>query len=308
MTIGVQDSLTPEELEAIQGALGVGGDDDPETFEEEVGIERTTQTWQDGLLRSLEAQVKAQAKANGYDQNLAVQWLYSNYSDLVQWVDNSLISREDFGIDSDMPLFDPSNPADLQSINAVAQQYLNASWPGFFGGAPQASGGGGRGGGGPRRPTASEIRAQFDLDELAGGANDIWRAMLWDDPEDPRGIARAYVDAVVANPEQKLDYQTFVEQRARQTSRYETMYKMKPDGLSEVQYTSQLGQQAFQVLGGSGGQKDRLGRVVAQGAALGATPDAFRGRLSRTREATNSNGFMGGIEQKLRAARGVLRS
>ena len=85
------------------------------------------------------------------------------------------------------------------------------------GGGSRSSGGGGRGRGGP---TAAEIRAKFDLDELADAVEDQWYSALLTHAPDARGLARAYVDQVVANPQQKLDFNTFVEKRIENTSRY----------------------------------------------------------------------------------------
>ena len=72
---------------------------------------------------------------------------------------------------------------------------------------PTSSGSGQRSGGGAAGPTEEDIRNMFDLGALATAATNIWRGLLLEEPEDSRGLARAYVDSVVAGKgEKEIDF------------------------------------------------------------------------------------------------------
>lgn len=204
-----------------------------------------------------------------------------------------------------------TNPSGLEQLHLVARNWLVGQFPAlndFFDvrGVSSSSGGRGRGGGGgSRRPTADEIRAQFDIDQLSNGVTEMWRGLLVDEPTDPRGIARAYVEAVVANPDQKLDFQTYVRTQIEGTGRFASIYAMKPEGMSPEQYIAPYLQSAAAVVGG--GSQSAFRKLVVGGAQFGADPGSFLNRLRRTREATSSQGFITGIEQRMREVKGVLK-
>jgi hypothetical protein len=60
-------------------------------------------------------------------------------------------------------------------------------------------------------------------------------------------------------------------------------------------------------MGGSFGRKNEVSDVIAGGAALGASADAFRQRLARTDANRNSQGFITNLEDTMRGVSQVLR-
>ena len=175
-----------------------------------------------------------------------------------------------------------------------------------FWGASQGTGQGP--GSGRRGPSAADIRESFDENELTAAVEEYWGAYLLEDAPNARAIARSYIDAVVATgAQQKLDFETFVVERIKQAPRYRQIYANKPEGRSELEYITPYTSMATQVLGGSSGNRKQLGSIVAGGAALGSSPDAFAERLKRTDAVKNSSGFIRSLEDTTAAVRGVLR-
>lgn len=163
------------------------------------------------------------------------------------------------------------------------------------------SGGGGRGG--PRKPTPTEIRNRFDLDQLAEGVQDMWRGMLLTEHDDPRGLASEYVEAVVATAGEKtIDFASFVRQRARQTPRHASIYRNKPKSLSEEAYIQPYFQSAQQVL-----RPRNAAAAAIGGAQFGASGGVFADRLRRSNENRTSSNFIAGLEARMQDVSEVLR-
>jgi hypothetical protein len=170
---------------------------------------------------------------------------------------------------------------------------------------PTAPGGGGSG---SRRPTAAQLRQSFDEDQLTKAVEEYWGAYLLEDAPNARAVARGYIDAVVATGgEQEMDFETFVVGKIEQTSRFRQLYANKPEGKTPLEYITPYTNMASQVLGGSAGNKKQLGSIVAGGAALGSSPDAFAERLQRTDAVKDSSGFIRNLEDSVAEVRGVLR-
>lgn len=164
-------------------------------------------------------------------------------------------------------------------------------------------GGRGGGGGGRRGPTDQEIRNKFDLDELSEAASNIWRGMLLTDDADTRGMAKAYVDAIVAaRGEKKIDFTEFIRKRAKQTDRYASIYSNKPDAMSEEAYLAPYYQSAMQVL--SPGQ---AANVAIGGAQFGADPRTFAERLRRSEAATGSAPYINELQERLGSLNRLFR-
>jgi len=206
-----------------------------------------------------------------------------------------------------IPEGDPSRDSfDFNEYNRMWQDGLN-----FFTmrtGYDFAGIGKPRGGSGSGRPTAAQLRNMFDIDQLTEDASKMWGAYLLEDSKDARSIANEYVDAIVASGgQQELDYQTFVLNKIRATNRHSLLYQNKPEGMDELQYVAPYAQAATSVIGG-GGQAGRTANdVAASGAALGASSSAFSSRLARTPEHQQSQGFINGLEQRVRDVKNVLR-
>ena len=168
------------------------------------------------------------------------------------------------------------------------------------------TGTGRRGSSGPSGPTAQDIRNQFDLDELTEAATNMWRSYLVEEPTEARNIAKSYVDAVVSTMgEEKLDFNTFVLNKIKGSTRYDLVYQNKPEGVSELQYIQPFLQSAAAVMGSN--NQEALSDVVGGGAALGASSADFRGRLQRTRGNQQSTGFITNLENQMRNVKGVLQ-
>ena len=153
----------------------------------------------------------------------------------------------------------------------------------------------GGGGGGPTGLTDEEIRNQFDIDQLAEMASGIWRGMLLTDDVDSRGMAKAYVEAIVASKgEKKIDFTEYIRGKAMETSRYASIFSEKPDSESPEQYISRFYGAASQVTS-PGAAAD----VAIQGAQFGASAADFASRLQRTPEAQSSAPFISEMENRL---------
>jgi hypothetical protein len=175
--------------------------------------------------------------------------------------------------------------------------------PNVFGdGVPKQPGRGG-GGGGARKLTAAEIRAQFDMDQLASTVTDLWRSTLLEEPRNARAIAKSYVDAVVATGgEQKIDFQTFVDKQMDTTPRSASLYRDKPPGMSKAQFMQPYVQAAAQHL-----RPTNVNETARAGAQLGASPGAFRDRLARSNEVRSSSPFITAMEGRMTELSKVFR-
>jgi hypothetical protein len=123
--------------------------------------------------------------------------------------------------------------------------------------------------------------------------------------KDARAIANAYVNAIVKNPEQQLDFETFARERILSTPRAKAIYKDKPEGLSHEQFLQPYVQAAQQMIGP--GYGDQLADIATGGARLQASPGAFRTRLERTSQVRTSAPYMAKLTEQLRGIKDVLR-
>jgi len=152
-------------------------------------------------------------------------------------------------------------------------------------------------------PTAEDIRAAYDLDELAKGANTLWQGWLLEDAQDPRGMARAYVDAIVSTGgKQKIDFTEFIRGRAKDTSRWASVYGRKPESMTEEQFLQPYFQAASQLIN----PRDAA-NVAIQGAQFGASAQQFNERLKREDSVTGSAPFINSMQEKMGAVSGILK-
>lgn len=167
-------------------------------------------------------------------------------------------------------------------------------------GGSSSSGGSG---GGKSGPSAADIRASFDLDQLANRVDDLFRSYLITESKDPRTLAKQYVDTIVSNPDQELDFDTWVvNNHIKKQPRYASIYGQKPEGMSEQQFLQPYLNIANQVL-----RPDNAGDAAIGGAQFGASPEAFRNRLARSNETVTSAPFMQNLEGRLNSLKGVLK-
>ena len=85
------------------------------------------------------------------------------------------------------------------------------------------------------------------------------------------------------------------------------IYRNKPEGQDELQYSQPYSQAAQAVVGGGGRSGATANDIAAGGAALGTGTDDFRARLERTQEHQQSTGFINGLEQRVRDVKDILR-
>jgi hypothetical protein len=158
----------------------------------------------------------------------------------------------------------------------------------------------GRGSG---RKTAQQIRDSFDVSALAEGINNVWRVMLLDEHANPRQLASAYIEAIVATRGEKaIDFEQFVRDKARATARHKSIYRNKPDSLNEDQYLQRYFQTAQQTLRPGNAEK-----AAIRGAQLGADAGAFSGSLQRSNENVTSAGFIRNFQDRLSQLNSVFK-
>ncbi len=168
---------------------------------------------------------------------------------------------------------------------------------------PFVEGGGGGRGSGARTLTAEEIRNMFDLDELAKAVNDMNRGLVLEDHNDAKGLARKYVDAIVATgAEKEIDFETFVRNKIEATARFKNIYKRKPESVSAEAYMAPYLQAAMQMA-----SPGEAAAIAIGGAQFGASAESFRQRLNRTDNVTGSSPFINALEGRMNNLNAVLR-
>lgn len=203
-------------------------------------------------------------------------------------------------------LWQPESPQDWQQVwNAGVMFYSALAGVDLAG----ISSGRGRGSGsGSRGPTAEDIRNMFDEDELTSSVEALWGAHLLEDTKKARSIAKNYINAIVKSGGKKeIDFKTYVTSQMEKEARWQLIYQNKPEGVEPLQYAQKYYQMAQAAVGGGQGNKQLVGNLAAGGAALGASADAFAGRLARTDAQRNSKGFINGLEETVRGVKNVLR-
>lgn len=304
-----------EELDFV-----VGGDN-----QEFLGEEFTDFTdWADNLSLQIGRELVAAGEAAGYDKYTMMQFLSSNLGELLQDIDRELFQGnatsafgqqynafdEQFAKLGQPVGFDfyAKTLQGFRNMTAYARNWfqlkmpqLRDTWQTGSGGSSSRSS---SGGGGPRLPTEAEIRQQFDLDQLAAQAQNIWRGTLLEELDDPRGLARRYVDAVVASRgQQKIDFNTWVDKRTEETARSASIYKNKPESMSKAQFITPYLNNAQQVMGAT----NEAAGVAIGGAQFGASAQSFQERLKRTDQVTGSSPFINQLEARMSDLRKVFK-
>lgn len=287
--------------DASSGAYDFGGDD-PE--EEEGGLPK----W----LLDVQKQVYKDLEQIGKDWGIGFDQIYGVYSsnirELSDYLQYEFMPSQDAyafsfgGLGSD---YYTGTYAGAQFLNDYARRFFEAKFSGldFDAKAPSRGGSGRSGGGGAVGPTEDEIRNMFDLDALATAATNIWRGLLLEEPEDSRGLARAYVDSIVASgAEKEIDFEQFIRTRVKDTARYASIYKRKPDSYSEEQFLQPYFQAASQMT-----TPGRAASVAIGGAQFAASGQQFMQRLNREDSVTGSAPYISALQQKMTGVNGILK-
>lgn len=278
-------------------------------------------SWQHAAVNKIYDDIKVVAKNFDMDLDHLIGWFDGQQNNMLNWIQAQMnklnavfgpLPVGPAGAGGQRVIDDAGGfrinladtPEGMNHIFDLARQWVSMYWPGFRDAVlmkPPGSSGGGR----RRGPTAAEIRAQFDLDQLTRLVDEMSRALVLAEEPNARAIATAYVDAIVKDPKQELDFETFVRNRILSTARAKMIYRNKPESMSEEQYLQPY-VAAFQSRVGPG-FGDQLADTAIAGARLGASPDAFEQRLNRTRQVQTSTPFLSKMGQRLSNFRQVLR-
>jgi len=293
--------------EEVQGPTTTTYGDDPRSISDDLD-------WKTKFRSDAITAVEKWADDLGVDKFTLDAWVRSNIDGAVQWIQKTVVmpnrqSRTfvdpESGVMKQVPggNWVPTTPGDWQQIWDAGLAYFGNGL-----GIDLTKTRGGGSGSGSRGPSAADIRNSFDVDELTNAAQSVWQAYMWEDTPNARKMAQEYINTIVGSLGQKeVDFETFIRSKAEQTSRWNALYRNKPSGMDPKAYVGQYAQAALSVVGGSAGREQELSGLVAGGAGLGASADAFRNRLARTDANRNSTGFITGLEEKLRSVKGVLR-
>ena len=268
---------------ALYEYLGLGDDGKKQPKTREETFAPKPFNWEDAIISGLQRDIRAAAKDAGYNQDLADGIVSQFQMGVVRHLDDWLSRMEQTG---------PMTAGQYDWLLSEAKLFISSKSDigrYFFNLAEQKPDGPGT-----RKPTAQEIRQSFDLDELTNAVSNMYRGLLLDDAADPRAIARAYIEAIVSNPDQKLDFDTYVEGYIDKEPRAAAIYRNKPDSMSKAQFLQPYMQSAQQVL-----RPGNAAEAARAGAQLGSSPDAFREKLGRSREAQVSSPFITGMENKI---------
>ena len=265
--------------------------------------------WKSKFRTDMVSQVEKWAAALGVSKFALDSLVRSNMDGAIGYITQSIFMparQADVSFDGDVGTVTPGAPwqpetgEDWDRIWNAGLLYFSA-----LSGVDLAGIGTGSRGSGRRGPTAADIRNSFDEDQLTDAVEKIWGAHLLEDAPNARGLAKQYIEAIVASGgQQEIDFQTFVKTRMEQTSRWQQLYQNKPEGQDPLQYIGPYLSMAQSAVGGGRTQANSL---AAGAAALGASQDAFAQRLQRTDEMTGSTGFINGLEDRVRGVKDLLR-
>jgi hypothetical protein len=268
----------------------------------------------------LVAEMKAAAKKMGENPGFFEQvferynnqfWKDANRDVLKYYADAGMAERRNVSGRTPPDQSAETNAEAYERLVAYGRWWYSSKVPGladvWAGSSGDDGSGSGRGrsgsGSGATGPTEEDIRNQFDIAQLATRADDLWRTYLLTDSKDPRAMAKAYVDAVVANPEAKLDYDTFVTQNyIEKDPRFASIMVSKPAHEKADEYIQRYLAMASAVLRPANADEAAIG-----GAQFGADAAAFEQRLQRSNEFRTSSQFMQSLEGRMRSIKEVLR-
>jgi len=254
--------------------------------------------WEDYVIDVVTWQINNAAKILGLNPDPYLAWFEANELNMINGITPSAQSfRENPGL---------LTVDHLQGLGVMAAWWLMGQRPELKVGINKEPFKATRGGSGRRGPSASEIRASFDIDELSRNITELWNGYLLEEPKDARGIAKAYVEQIVRNPEQKLDFKSYVLRQIEGTAKYQVLSKNKGEFQSYENFIGPLLAQATAFLGA--GDPGQVSNLVGNAAQLASSPDAFVQRLGKERQVTASAPFIQGLEAQVRSVKGVFRN
>lgn len=281
------------------------GSDDEKSAKPTLFDPPSPDAWADYINDVLLDDMKSAAGLLGVDPALMFGW-YDKYSaPMFQYLRDEVLPSFQTNVGGTWP----DTPAAFDTLYKFARNWLGQQDPyvgkalrGHAPNLPKPKGPGGSGRRGSAGPSAADIRAQFDLDELSGRIDSMWKGYLLETPTNARAIASAYVDQIVKNPNQRLDFDTYVLNRIKGTARYKSIYRNMPESEDPLEYIGRYQRSALTML-----RPDNAARVAIGGAQFGADPAAFAARVQREDEVTGSAPFISGLERRLESVGGVLK-
>lgn len=273
--------------------------------------------WQETVFDQIEDDIDSIADKYDLDLNYLQGWFNGQKDNLAGHLEKYMNQPMEIGAPTtgaasrQVPVnADPSTPQGMQNLILQARNWIGTRWPAFQEGLTAeipsgSSGRRGRSGRGRGRPTEAEIRAQFDMTQLTNAVNQMSRALLLEESDDAKAVAEAYVGAIVQNPDQKLDFETFAREKILSKPRAKLIYANKPEGMSEEQFLQPFFQAAQQRIGPGFGSQ--AADIAIEGARFGASPQAFQARLNRTRQVQSSAPFLRNLGEKISSVRRVLK-
>lgn len=193
-----------------------------------------------------------------------------------------------------------TDPNGFESLVQKVWDWYNQKAPIDLGAYDQSVRGSGRGSSGM---SEEDIRNQFDVNQLTELAQNRWRELLFEETDEARAYATAYVDAIVAGKGQvKIDFKQFITDKARGTARHASIYRNKVESMTEEQYMGRYFGAAQQVL-----RPDNAASAAIGGAQFGSDSATFAARLGRSSEATSSANYINQLQERLSGLGQVLR-
>ncbi len=260
------------------------------------------------ITHAIQLRLRAWGDENGESDQSMDDWLWGNQSEVNRVIRDNLVGGGK--LDDIFNTFGSAFGADTSTVqnnlmkspagfNYLVEQVMS----GVFGLGADAGVTTKTTGGGQRGLTPTEIRNKFDIDQLTEQATQIWRTNLLTEPDDARGMASAFVEAVVATKGEKvIDFQTFIEKRAKATNRWASIYKDKPPSMNPQQYLQPYFQAAQQVL-----RPRNAADVAIGGAQFGSSAATFGARLQRSNEVRTSSNFINQIQGRLSNLSGIFK-
>lgn len=133
---------------------------------------------------------------------------------------------------------------------------------------------------------------QYDRNQLKNTATGMVTQLLLDDnPNFVNKVTADYVDYRIANPNSKIDFNSYVFNAIKNTGRYKMIYKNKPLGMTEQQY---IGVYTNATQMASPAEQTQL--VTAQ-AAAGGTAETAAVAAQFSESGSRTNKFINSIEQ-----------
>ena len=265
--------------------------------------------WQDAVIERIMDDINELGKQLDIDVDYVAGWFQGQQLNLISYLEDTMNAS---GARGAGPYGGAGNmtetPEGMAALFAMARNWVGIRFPAFneaVNGSGSGSGRGRSGGGGPKKPTAEEIRAQFDTKQMANIVNDMSRGLVLQEAKDADKLVNTYINAIIKNPEQQLDFETFVRTHVLSSNRAKAIYMDKPESMSHEQFLQPYVQAAQQMIGPGFGEQ--LANIATGGARLAASPDAYRSRLNRERQVQLSTPFLNRMGEQLREVAGVLR-